>query len=133
MLHPDGSASVDLGGKSVLSCGWDKGSGFRLSIGDAASGEAYALHLGPFTLEQRGQVQEFDPNDSAVPPTVLFNQRVARAEIGVNGALAVHFVDGAIVRCDTQSDYEAWELRGPNGLLVVAVPGAGGFAFWGPQ
>ena len=132
MLHPDGSASVDLGGKSVLSCGWDKGDGFRLGIGDE-SGEAYELHVGPFKLEHKGQVQEFDPSESAVLPAELFDRRVARAEIAVDGMLAVHFVDGAILRCMTQIDYEAWQLRGPNGLLIVAVAGADTFAFWGPS
>jgi len=133
VLHPDGTASVDLGGKSILSYGWDKGSGFRLGIGDAATGETHEIHIGPFTLEQEGRVREFDPSDSAVLPTDFFDRRVARADITVNGTLAVHFADGAVLRCATQTEYEAWELRGPNGLLVVAVAGANGHAFWGPR
>ena len=133
MLHPDGSASVDLGGKSILSCGLDKGSGFRLGIGDAATGETYEIHVGPFTLEQEGRVQEFDPSDSAVLPTGFSDRRVARADVAVNGPLAVHFADGAILRCERQTEYEAWELKGPNGLLVVAMAGAEGHAFWGPR
>jgi hypothetical protein len=133
MLRPDGGATVDFSGKSVLSCGWDKGDGFRLGIGDADSGEAYELHVGPFTLEQRGQVQHFDPRDSATLPTDLFDRRVVRAEISINGTLTVHFADGAILRCDTQTDYEAWQLIGPKGLMIVAVAGADSFAFWGPR
>ena len=133
MLNSDGTISVDLGGKSVVSCSWDKGSGFVLGIGDAASGSAYEVQAGgPFTLKEHGQTQEFDPGDSAVPPTHLLERRVARAEIAVDGTLTVYFVDGTVLRCGAQPEYEAWQINGPNGLLIGALPG-GEFAFWGPR
>jgi hypothetical protein len=132
-MNPDGTVSVDLGGKSVVSCSWDKGNGFVLGIGEAESSPTYEVQAGgPFTLKEHGQTQKIDAGASALPPTHLLERRVARAEIAVDGTLTVHFVDGTVLRCDAQLEYEAWQINGPNGLLIVALPG-GEFAFWAPR
>jgi hypothetical protein len=58
----------------------------------------------------------------------LLNHDLTRASADERGGLWLHFGDVA-VGCDADEQYEAWNYSGPEGSLVVSMPG-GGFAIW---
>lgn len=46
-----------------------------------------------------------------------------------DGRLTASFADGSRLVVDSSQDYEAWNLSGPDRMLVVATPG-GDLAIW---
>ncbi|MBJ7336666.1 MAG: hypothetical protein JHC64_03145 [Mycolicibacterium sp.] len=48
------------------------------------------------------------------------------------GGLHVTFEGGARIVVGPDPDYESWHVNGPNGALVLSMPG-GGLAVWDPQ
>jgi hypothetical protein len=72
---------------------------------------------------------EDDPRQLA-PLLGLLQLEVLRATASSRGELALRFVDGTRLDVPADPDYEAWTLNGPNGLLLVSIPG-GDVGVWG--
>lgn len=94
----------------------------------------YAVLLGgSFTLNAQGATHNFtpdvDPPDALAPMTNLLGQRVTEAVIGDDGSLSIAFDDGACLHAGPDAEYEAWTLSGPEGLLIVSMPG-GALTTW---
>ena len=52
-----------------------------------------------------------------------------RAHSRDDGALLLEFTDGSRLEVRASANYEAWQLVGPAGLMVVCMPG-GELAVW---
>lgn len=79
-----------------------------------------------------GSVVPGDPDLPAdlVPLLVLAGRTVTRASFAAD--LVVEFDDATVLTVPPHDEYEAWEVRGARGLLVVASPGGGEPAVWSP-
>ena len=88
----------------------------------------------PFVLQRAdGSVIGGDPEiPENVPPLLeLAGKTVARASCASD--LVVEFDNGTVLMVPPHPAYEAWEVHGAGGLLVVASPGGGEPAVWSPD
>ncbi|GAA0995559.1 hypothetical protein GCM10009576_078320 [Streptomyces rhizosphaericus] len=82
-----------------------------------------------------GDLVVFDPESPgaiAAQLVSLVHDTVTSAEVGSVGGLLISFESGAELVVAPDSDYEAWELVGPNRRRVVCMPG-GEIARWSEQ
>ena len=56
--------------------------------------------------------------------------RVERAEVNRDSTLRIDFDGGVSVMNPAADEVEAWEVRGPGHILLVALPGGGEPAIW---
>lgn len=68
--------------------------------------------------------------DDVMTELVSREARVERAVVSGDSALRLDFDDGVSVVSPPAADAEAWEVRGPGHVLVVALPGGGEPAIW---
>jgi hypothetical protein len=59
----------------------------------------------------------------------LFNTEVKSAVAFKSGGLRIVFGSGRMLRVDPDPRYEAWTATGPDGMLIVSLPG-GDLAVW---
>jgi hypothetical protein len=90
----------------------------------------------PLSVEVDGQSvrlsPEEDPQDSFGLIRELVGRTVEAADADTTGALDVTFSGGGHLRVEPDPAYEAWNVSGPNGALVVSMPG-GELAIWTAQ
>lgn len=55
----------------------------------------------------------------------------ATSDSGCN--LLIEFTDGSRFEVPAGWSYEAWQLHGPKGRMIVCRTGGGGLAIWGPR
>ena len=67
---------------------------------------------------------------AAVHP--LQHREVTSAQVSPDGALALRF-DAAALTVSPDPTYEAWQVRGPDGLLIICAPGGDYLAIWEPD
>lgn len=75
----------------------------------------------------------YDPNDdpSLLGPVLSITRSAVVSGFADDaGALHLEFTDGSTIDVLPDERYEAWTLAGPDGLLLVSLPG-GGLAIWG--
>lgn len=72
------------------------------------------------------------PGPTAAQLVSLVHDTITSAEVGSVGGLLISFESGAELAVAPDSDYEAWELVGPNRSRVVCMPG-GEIARWSEQ
>ncbi|MGH3439739.1 MAG: DUF6188 family protein [Sciscionella sp.] len=53
----------------------------------------------------------------------VMREKIISATTENSGALALTFANHAKLRIEPNEDYEAWDLSGPNGVMVVCMPG----------
>ncbi len=68
--------------------------------------------------------------DDVLRELVECEARVERAVATGDSTLQIDFDDGVSVVTPPADDAEAWEVRGPGHVLVVALPGGGEPAIW---
>lgn len=61
----------------------------------------------------------------------LFAQAIGEIVARKDGCLEVDFMDGSRISVAPDTDFEAWQVAGPGGLLLVGLPG-GGVSIWTP-
>ena len=87
----------------------------------------------PFTVELNGVTtqlsSEVDSDDSFGPVRELVGRSVIDADVDPVGALQVTFEGGARLQVEPDPHYEAWNVSGPHGALVVSMLG-GELAVW---
>lgn len=74
----------------------------------------------------------YDPNDDPVllgPVLSITRSAVVKGFADDAGALHLEFADGSTIDVLPDEHHEAWTLVGPDGLLLVSLPG-GGLATW---
>ncbi|TNC28025.1 DUF6188 family protein [Amycolatopsis alkalitolerans] len=90
----------------------------------------------PFGLDISGKHYELspetDPQESFQPMKGLLQQTVTTADVDNSGVLSLVFSNGATIRVEPDNDYEAWTVAGPDGFLIVSMPG-GELAVWEPK
>jgi Family of unknown function (DUF6188) len=71
-----------------------------------------------------------DPWDTLTPLFTLRHDRIASAIADRRGWLIVEFESAARLAIGPNGNYENWQLMGPNGILIVGLPGGGEPAVW---
>lgn len=99
---------------------------------DVSSGEHQEIRVAcPFELQRSdGIVHQGDPERAAdvAPLLELAGRTVTRADFAAD--LRVEFDDASVLTVQPHPAYEAWEVHGAGGLLIVASPGGGEAALW---
>ncbi|WP_030485198.1 DUF6188 family protein [Nocardioides aequoreus] len=62
----------------------------------------------------------------------LIDQEVSSAHIATNGSLVLG-VGSATLTVHSAPTYEAWQVHGPEGMLIGCSPGGDYVAFWEPE
>jgi hypothetical protein len=121
---------LPLAGEVVVQCRYDYA--FTLVIGE--SDPPFIIRISEkFTIQNPGsEVETFDPEEE--PQRMCGTLRLLRGTVThsiarKDGRLEIAFEDGTSLRVSPSSDYEPWELSGPNGLLIVANTD-GGLVVW---
>ncbi|WP_020662058.1 DUF6188 family protein [Amycolatopsis benzoatilytica] len=87
----------------------------------------------PFSFSVPGRQYSFspesDPQESFQPMDILLSQVVANSDVDDSGTLRIAFDNGAAIQAEKDDEYEAWTVSGPDGFLVVSMPG-GELATW---
>jgi hypothetical protein len=87
----------------------------------------------PFTYRAAdGQVWVVGPEETGsalTPALAAFGLTVERAVAYESGRLDLAFADGSALSVEPLPLYEAWEVWGPRGVLLVSIPG-GDLAVW---
>ena len=90
----------------------------------------------PFRLEIHGDsvslAPEEESDDALRALQQLIGDTIEDATADEAGTLHVTFEGGARLIVDPDAAYEAWNVSGPDGALVVSAPG-GKLAIWKPQ
>ena len=100
------------------------------------SDENFALIASPLVLSRNGEVFTFtpdeDPEETLAPIRQLVGLNVVESTADDSGALRMAFEDGSLIQVPADDAYEAWNVSGPRGALVVSMPG-GELAIWSAQ
>jgi hypothetical protein len=95
--------------------------------------DAYFVGIeSPFTVELQGRIVSLSPEDDEEafkPLREMICQTVADAVAAKSGSLTVLFANGVRITVEPDPAYEAWNVSGPDGMLVVSTPG-GKLATW---
>lgn len=86
----------------------------------------------PFTLECGDVTYRLDPEGNPVEMAAVLRtlrEGVTRIDAMKSGALRVSFQSGIVLDVESATQFEAWEIAGPDGVLLVSLPG-GGVATW---
>ncbi|HEY4886727.1 MAG TPA: DUF6188 family protein [Myxococcales bacterium] len=106
-------------------------------------GAGFLLDLGPpngiydwrvnqvFHVQVAGTFTESDPDDSTsmMPFFSTLGSTVEKAALDPDGRIRFTLAGRIEVECGSDPSYEAWQLNGPGGFLIVCLPG-GGVATW---
>lgn len=121
---------VGLSGKRIQSI--QQGYTLVLQIDDVH----FVAVSSPFVVDLDGETTllspEDDPEDAFEPVLHLIGQTIEAATVDPVGALNITFEGGARLHVGPDPDYEAWNVSGPDGALVVSMPG-GELAIWSTQ
>ncbi|MGE2736061.1 DUF6188 family protein [Mycolicibacterium vaccae] len=96
--------------------------------------EVYFIVVGsPFSATLAGEHISLSPEEDADeafrPIYELVGETVQDAVADDSGTLRVRFRNGTQLEVPPDEEYEAWNVSGPNGALVVCMPG-GELAIW---
>lgn len=89
----------------------------------------------PFVVSTASQQHQLDPEVRAHlgPLLDLFPDALSTAAVAIDGTLGLSFVSGTSITVPPDADYEAWQVSGPAGYLVVCLPGSGQLAVWSSE
>jgi len=63
------------------------------------------------------------------PALEVFGSSIDRAVVYKDGKMCIDFSNGMSISAEPDEEYEAWNVSGPRGFLIVALPG-GGIMMW---
>jgi hypothetical protein len=119
----------DLGlrGRTVTSIHVEYALYLRLSDRyDVTAESPFRLHLRDRSVELS---PEADPDEVRALLGRLVGHRIVDARVSETGSLTICFDDSTRLSVDPDPAYEAWNVSGPAGFLIVCVPG-GELAIW---
>jgi hypothetical protein len=128
IIERDGLTPLPLEELEVGRCVVD----FGFTIYFGAEGEPFVLRIeGAFDVELDGVAHHLDPGkpEGLGPAFALLHKTVGQAEVGDDKVLELEFSNGAHMCVPPNDKYEAWQLSGPGGLLIICMPG-GELAVW---
>jgi hypothetical protein len=130
LFREPGAWRVPLSGCAVVRCSVDFA--FTIAVDHPAGPVEFRIEQ-PFAYADRtGRQLRLDPEDDPTglgPALAAARAVVERAVAYTDGALEIAFTDGSALRAGGSTDFEAWRLTGPGGLLVVSAAG-GELAVW---
>jgi Family of unknown function (DUF6188) len=98
--------------------------------------DIYRLWFGTFTYRGAdGLARVLHPDNSRqslAPALAEYGLTVEVAVAHKSGRLDLAFSDGSVLTVEVDPNFEAWDLSGPRGFLVVSIPG-GDLAIWSEQ
>lgn len=110
-----------LSGKRVQSVGVDYT--LRMHLTD----DHFIVVESPLSILRHGESITLSPgegsDESFAPVYRLVGQVINEALADSSGALRVRFGDGTRLNVEPDESYEAWNVSGPDGLLIVCTPG----------
>jgi hypothetical protein len=79
-----------------------------------------------------GTKHSLDPGErSCLGPVLdLYPDALVTATVDADASLQLRFLSGARLDVAADSAFEAWQVNGPNGFLVVCATGGAGLAIW---
>jgi hypothetical protein len=121
---------LPLDGQVVIQCRYD----YALTLIVGEMEPSFILRIEqPFKFSNPdGAVEIIDPvpDPRAMARTLsLVRNTITRSVAHKDGGLEIDFQDGSLVRVSPSDDYEAWHLSGPEGPILVSIPG-GDLAVW---
>ena len=86
----------------------------------------------PFQFTRNEDVLLLDPNERERlgPFLAIYPGLVSEGWVSHSGCLNLAMGDGTSIVVEPDPRYEAWQIVGPNNLLVVCTPGGGEPAIW---
>jgi hypothetical protein len=130
-LEQDEDIDLRLKGKMVTRCYID--AAFSLEFWE--KGFLTVIRISSLMSIEKGELLlklSAGKTAEAAQATMLWGKKVEHAVGRKDGSLDIGFVDGTKLRVPIDPDYEAWDLRGEKGFIVVSRPG-GGLAIWLPK
>jgi hypothetical protein len=130
-----GGWTLSLEGWTVTMCMVDYAFSLVLMAERDAETVQFRIEL-PFQLSSPDQqwtlAAALDPG-SLGPALTLLHQIVTSASVSPTSTLELHFVNGMALRVDPHPEgmYEAWDLSGNYGTMMVCMPN-GELAVWMP-
>ena len=124
--HED--VELPLNGKTVDRCFVDAAFGLQFF----AEHKEITIRIGgKFSVRSGSEDLHFAPAERVgLGRALVVVGKVVEAGVArKDGSLELRFTDGDALTVPPDPDYEAWELAGPEGMLVVSTPG-GGLAVW---
>jgi len=120
---------LPLEGKTVFQCRIDNQ--FSIMVSDEKDPEIAIRIAGDFLLIEKGKEQKFSiENYKEIGPVFqIFLKDINTAYAYKKGKLELNFTDGSQLWINPQQHYEAWEIYGNDGLLIVSTLG-GEVAIW---
>ena len=88
---------------------------------------------GIFSLTENNQKLIFNTHqrDKLCPAFTIFEKTIKSAIAYKNGRLKIIFNNGTSLNVEPDPNYEAWEISGDDGLIIVCQPG-GEITIWQP-
>lgn len=131
---------VDAGDRWIIPAEASTVMEYRLSMEftiliDTPRGVLWVSLSAPFVFRSHGIDELIDPGTDPARlggVLALIRQHPRRVEALKTGVLEMEFQDGSLILAEHASGYEAWQVSGSRGLLVVADPG-GGLTVWSPS
>jgi hypothetical protein len=124
LLESDGGWVLPLAGCQVTRCSFDHSVALLFDKGFVVTIES------TFLLREGGDVRLVPGDPRTLAPALTFWQRtVVFAFAHEDGRLELRFAEGGTIDVPAGDRYEAWNLTGPGGLLVVSSPG-GELVIW---
>jgi Family of unknown function (DUF6188) len=96
-------------------------------------GEFEVVIESPFRVRARdGGEHKLDPGVRASlgPVLDLFPDELITAEVDHQATLRLRLASGASLEVPADDRFEAWQVNGPDGFLVVCTPGGDKLAVW---
>ncbi len=81
----------------------------------------------PFQLRTAEQNHEPDPESarSILPFLSVLGRAIEKAEAHLEGRIRFELSGGIVIESGSDQSFEAWQLAGPKGFLLVCMPGGG--------
>jgi hypothetical protein len=78
-----------------------------------------------FEFHENERLWKISPRDLSVNSRVfvLMGQQLRSVIVRTDGTLEMSFAESQLIRVPPIAKYEAWELHGPHGIIVVSGPG----------
>lgn len=127
-IHQAQACLDQLAGKPLIQ--YCVGAGVRLDF--AVPTHPELTIEAPITIERSGDVQVGEPQSELVMLTLLgLLHHAAEPTVASSGHLTLRFAEGTTLTVLPEDNYEAWQLRDDDGLLIVCMPGED-LAIWLP-
>lgn len=128
------TVELPLAGRPLSRCCVDSAVGLHFLGSGEGNGDFTIRIEGKFRVGPRSSTRasELDPGErgSLGPVLGLVGLSVTRAAARPSGDLELVFADETVLRVPSDPQFEAWEVAGPHGLLLISTAG-GGLTTWG--